>query len=282
MTWHRKTIEPLIMYILLLIVGILIIYPFLWLVGSSFKYTQEIFAGPHFIPRDPHLGGYIRGWEAAGNFTFTRFYVNTYRYVGLKVLATAFSCTITAYGFSRFDFVFRKQLYAILIATLLFPMTVILVPSYIMFVAIGWVNSYAPLIVPSLFAGDTFFVFLLYQFFRTLPRDMDEAAMIDGCGPVRRLGYIFVPLLKPAIATVVLFQFIFVGNDFLGPLIYIRSERLFPVSVALRMTMDTSSGVVAWENILAMSVVAIIPPLLVYIAAQRHFVEGITTSGLKG
>jgi oligogalacturonide transport system permease protein len=171
---------------------------------------------------------------------------------------------------------------AVLIATLLFPATVILVPSYIMFTKIGWVDSYLPLLLPSFFATDTFFVFMLIQFFRTLPRDMDEAAMIDDCGPVQRLVSILVPLLQPAIVTVVLFQFIWTGNEFMGPMIYLSSEYRFPVSVGLKMAMDGSSGAISWENVMAMSVAAIISPLAAFFCAQRHFVEGISTSGLKG
>jgi oligogalacturonide transport system permease protein len=267
---------------MLTIIGILLIYPFFWLVGSSFKTTYEIFADPSFIPKNPSLNGYINGWRAAGGANFTVFFRNTYAYVLVKVLATIFAAVITAYGFSRFDFLFKKQLMAVLIATLLFPGTVILVPSYLMFTKIGWIDTYLPLVIPSLFAGDTFFVFMMVQFFRTLPRDMDEAAMLDGCGPVRRLISILVPLLKPAIITVVLFQFIWTGNEFLGPMIYLSSEYNFPVSVGLKLSMDGASGVVAWENTMAMSVVAIIPSLIAFICAQRHFVEGISTSGLKG
>jgi oligogalacturonide transport system permease protein len=282
MTITSKKLNLVLWYILLVFIGFFIIYPFLWLVGSSFKNTFEIFADPSFIPKNPSLKGYINGWKAAGSATFTVFFRNTYIYVLLKVTGTVFSAVIAAYGFSRFSFFLKKQLMAILIATLLFPSTVILVPSYIMFTKIGWVDSYMPLLVPSFFATDTFFVFMLIQFFRTLPRDMDEAAMIDGCGPVRRLVSILAPLLQPAIVTVILFQFIWTGNEFMGPMIYLSSEYKFPVSVGLKLAIDGSSGVISWENTMAMSVVAIIPPLIAFFCAQRHFVEGISTTGLKG
>jgi oligogalacturonide transport system permease protein len=278
----HKTINLLLWYLLLIVIGFFIVYPFFWLVGSSFKNTFEIFSDPSFVPKNPSLNGYINGWKAAGGASFTVFFRNTYGYVLLKVLGTVFSAVIAAYGFSRFNFFLKKQLMAVLIATLLFPATVILVPSYIMFTKIGWVDSYLPLLIPSFFATDTFFVFMLIQFFRTLPRDMDEASMIDGCGPVQRLVSILVPLLQPAIVTVVLFQFIWTGNEFMGPMIYLSSEYRFPVSVGLKMAMDGSSGVISWENVMAMSVAAIIPPLAAFFCAQRHFVEGISTSGLKG
>lgn len=278
----QKSLYAVLWYLLLAAVGAALIYPFLWLVGSSFKTTHEIFSDPSFIPKTPSLKGYVNGWKAAGGATFTTFFRNTYTYVFVKVLSTVFAAIITSYGFSRFDFFLKKQLMAVLIATLLFPATVILVPSYLMFNKIGWVDSYLPLVIPSLFAGDTFFVFMMIQFFRSLPRDMDEAAMIDGCGPVRRLISILVPLLKPAVITVILFQFIWTGNEFLGPMIYISSEYNFPVAVGLKLSLDGAAGVVAWENTMAMSVLAIVPSLIAFICAQRHFVEGISTSGLKG
>lgn len=278
----RKNISLSLWYIMLAAIGAMLIYPFFWLVGSSFKTTFEIFSDPSFIPKNPSLNGYINGWNAAGGADFGTFFKNTYIYVLIKVFVTVFAAVITSYGFSRFDFFLKKQLMAILIATLLFPGTVILVPSYLLFNKIGWVDSYLPLIIPSLFAGDTFFVFLLIQFFRTLPRDMDEAAMIDGCGAIQRLINILIPMLKPAIITVVLFQFIWTGNEFLGPMIYISSVFKFPVAVGLKLSLDGASGVIAWENTMAMSVLAIIPSLIAFVCAQRHFVEGISTSGLKG
>lgn len=278
----RKRINSTLAYIVLVIVGVVIIYPFLWLVGSSFKTTYEIFAEPGIIPHNPTFNAYINGWKGGGTVAFDTFFKNTFFYAILKVIFTVFSATITAYGFTRFEFPFRKPLQAILIGTLLFPAVVVIVPSYIIFARIGWSDSYYPLLVPALLAGETYFVYLLMQFFRTIPREMDEAAMIDGCGPVKRLFLILVPLIKPSVVTVVLFQFIWACNDFLNPMIYLSTESKFPVSVGLKMTMDSSAGLIKWENIFAMSVLAILPPLVLFILAQRNFIEGISTSGLKG
>ncbi len=278
----RKRINSTLAYIVLVIVGVVIIYPFLWLVGSSFKTTYEIFAEPGIIPHNPTFNAYINGWKGGGTVAFDVFFKNTFFYAILKVIFTVFSATITAYGFTRFEFPFRKPLQAILIGTLLFPAVVVIVPSYIIFARIGWSDSYYPLLVPALLAGETYFVYLLMQFFRTIPREMDEAAMIDGCGPVKRLFLILVPLIKPSVVTVVLFQFIWACNDFLNPMIYLSTETKFPVSVGLKMTMDSSAGLIKWENIFAMSVLAILPPLVLFILAQRNFIEGISTSGLKG
>ena len=279
---RRKIISNVLNYTLLIALGVVIIYPFLWLIGSSFKTSTEIFSDPSFIPKNPSFDGYINGWKGAGLTSFGVFFKNTYIYVVLKVLFTVVSATLTAYGFSRFQFRGRAILQSILIATLLFPATVVLVPTYVIFSKLGWVDSYLPMMVPSLFAADTYFVFLLMSFFRSLPRDMDEAAIIDGCGPLRRLVQILVPMIKPAIVTALLFQFIWTGNDFLNPMIYISTEAKFPVSVALKMSMDTSGGMISYNNVFAMSVLAILPPLIVFIFAQRNFVEGISTQGLKG
>ena len=278
----RRRINRILTYVVLIVIGVIIIYPFCWLVGSSFKTTYEIFAEPGIIPHNPTFNAYINGWKGGGTVTFGTYFLNTFFYAVLKVLFTVFSATITAYGFTRFEFPFRKPLQAILIGTLLFPAVVVIVPSYIIFARVGWADSYLPMLVPALLAGETYFVYLLMQFFRTIPREMDEAAMIDGCGPVRRLVQILVPLIKPSVITVILFQFIWACNDFLNPMIYLSTESKFPVSVGLKMTMDSSAGLIKWENIFAMSVFAILPPLVLFIFAQRNFIEGISTSGLKG
>lgn len=269
-------------YLFLTITGIIIIYPFVYLVGASFNDSYNLFGNPSFIPENPSLNGYINGWKGGGGQTFGTYFLNTYRYVFFKVVFTVVSCIITAYGFSRFEFPLKKPLFSILIGTLLFPAVVVIVPMYIIFTKLGWVDSYAPMLVPALFAGDTYFVYLLIQFFRTVPRDLDEAAMIDGCGPVKRLILIFLPLLKTPIITVALFQFIWTGNEFLYPMIFLSTESKFPVAIGLKLFLDTSGALISWANIFAMSVLAILPPLIVFLFAQRTFVEGISTSGLKG
>jgi oligogalacturonide transport system permease protein len=277
-----KPKKQILTYIFLVLIGVMIIYPFLWLIGASFNDSYSLFANPSIFPEHPSLNGYINGWKGGGANSFGTYFANTYRYVLFKVLFTIFSCIITAYGFSRFEFPGKKPLFSILIGTLLFPSVVVIVPTYIIFSKIGWVDTYAPMLAPALFAGDTYFVYLLIQFFRSIPRDMDEAAMIDGCGPIKRLTQILLPMLVPSIVTVALFQFIWTGNDFMYPMIFLSSESKFPVSVGLKIFMDTSGALISWGNIFAMSVLAIVPPLLVFLFAQRTFVEGISTSGLKG
>ena len=278
----KKTVSIVFLYLFLIVVGIVIIYPFCWMIGASFNDTYSLQANLSIFPENPSLNGYLNGWKGAGIHTFGTYFKNTYVYVVLKVIFTVISSVITAYGFSRFQFPFKKPFFSILIGTLLFPSVVVIVPVYIIFAKIGWVDTYAPMLVPALFASETYFIYLLIQFFRSIPRDMDEAAMIDGCGPVRRLNKILLPMLKSPIITVILFQFIWTGNDFLYPMIFISSEEKFPVSVGLKLFMDNSGALISWSNIFAMSVLAIMLPLIVFLFAQRAFVEGISTSGLKG
>jgi len=282
MSYTRKHNKMILTYILLVGVGLMIIYPFLWMVGASFNDSYSLKVTANIFPANPSMNGYVNGWKGGGMYTFGTYFKNTYYYVVMKVLFTIFSSIITAYGFSRFQFPFKRPLFSILIGTLLFPSVVVIVPMYVMFAKLGWVDTYAPMLAPALFAGDTYFVYLLIQFFRSIPRDMDEAAMIDGCGPVSRLIRILLPMIKPAVITAILFQFIWTGNDFLYPMIFLSTESKFPVSVGLKMFLDTSGALIAWANIFAMSVLAILPPLIVFLFAQRTFVEGISTSGIKG
>ncbi len=278
---RRAKISATIRYVILAAVGLLMLYPLIWLIGASFKTNSEIFANPGFIPSEPTLDGYIKGWQTSTPYTFARFFWNTFLIIFPKVLFTAISATMVAYGFARFEFPGKKILFATLIAILLLPNVVTRIPQYLLFRDIGWLDSFLPLWVPSAFAGDAFFVFMLIQFLRAVPRDMEEAARVDGANSFQTLIFIVVPLLKPAIISVCLFQFMWTMNDFLGPLIYISSVEKYPVSLALKLSIDTTEAF-EWNRILAMSVLAITPALAVFFIAQKHFIEGISSGGVKG
>lgn len=278
---RRLRIGAAIRYILLAGVGLLMLYPLIWLIGASFKTNSEIFANPGFWPENPTLDGYIKGWQTSTPYTFTTFFLNTLWIVLPKMIGTAISCTAVAYGFARFDFPFKKILFASLIATLLLPNVVTRIPQYLLFRDLGWLDSYLPLWVPSAFAGDAFFVFMLVQFLRAIPRDMEEAARVDGANTWQTLIFIIVPLLAPALISVCLFQFMWTMNDFLGPLIYISSVEKYPVSLALKLSIDTTEAF-DWNRVLAMSVLAITPALVVFFLAQKYFIDGISTGGTKG
>ncbi|MDI6024682.1 carbohydrate ABC transporter permease [Corticibacterium sp. UT-5YL-CI-8] len=268
-------------YFLLAAVGLVMLYPLIWLIGASFKTNAEIFTSPGFIPRNPTAQGYIDGWRTSTPYTFATFFWNTFLIIAPKVIFTVISCTAVAYGFARFDFPGKKILFATLIGTLLLPNVVTRIPQYLLFRDLGWLDSFLPLWVPSAFAGDAFFVFMLIQFLRAIPRDMEEAARVDGANTWQTLIFIVVPLLTPALLSVALFQFMWTMNDFLGPLIYISSVDKYPVSLALKLSIDTTEAF-EWNRILAMSVLALAPSLVVFFLAQKYFIEGISSGGVKG
>lgn len=278
---RREKIGTAVRYALLIGVGLVMLYPLVWLIGASFKTNEEIFANPGFWPRNPTLDGYIQGWMTSTPYTFAKFFWNTFLIVAPKVIGTVISCTAVAYGFARFEFPGKKVLFALLIATLLLPNVVTRIPQYLLFREFGWLDSFLPLWVPSAVAGDAFFVFMLIQFLRAIPRDMEEAARVDGANTAQTLLFIVVPMLMPALISVALFQFMWTMNDFLGPLIYISSVDKYPVSLALKLSIDTTEAF-AWNKILAMSVIALTPALVVFFIAQKYFIEGISAGGVKG
>lgn len=280
-TRRNQRISAVIRYVILAGVGFIMLYPLLWLVGASFKTNAEIFASPSFIPQNPTFEGYRRGWETSTNWNFGHFFLNTLWIIIPKTIGTAISATLVAYGFARFEFPFKKILFVTVIGTLLLPNVVTRIPQYLLFRDLGWLDSYLPLWVPSALAGDAFFVFMLIQFLRAIPRDMEEAARVDGANTIQTLVFIVIPMLAPAIISVCLFQFMWTMNDFLGPLIYISSVEKYPVSLALRLSLDVTEAF-QWNQVLAMSALTLAPSLLVFFVAQRYFIEGISTGGVKG
>jgi oligogalacturonide transport system permease protein len=274
-------ISAAVRYALLPIVGFIMLYPLIWLVGAAFKTNSEIFANPGFIPAEPTLEGFIEGWKTSTPYSFGHFFWNTFLIILPKTIGTAISCTAVAYGFARFEFPGKKVLFAILIATLLLPNVVTRIPQYLLFRDLGWLDTFLPLWVPSALAGDAFFVFMVVQFLRSIPRDMEEAARVDGANSFQTLIFIVVPMLAPALISVCLFQFMWTMNDFLGPLIYISSVDKYPISLALKLSIDTTEAF-EWNRILAMSVLSILPALIVFFMAQKYFIEGISTGGVKG
>ncbi len=267
--------------ILLAAFGVIFIYPLLWLVSASLKPNAEVFSTISLIPSELVWDSYARGWAGIGKNSFSTFFLNTFLLVVPVVLFTAVSSTIVAYGFARFRFPLKPILFAVMISTLMLPDAVVMIPRYILFRNFGWLNSYLPFYVPAILAVNAFFIFLLVQFFRGIPRDLDEAAFIDGCNSFEILYKVLLPLSKPALFSVCIFQFIWTWNEFFNALIYINSVSKFPVALGLRMTLD-NEGAVNWNQVMAMSVVTILPCVIVFFAAQKHFVEGIATTGLKG
>jgi oligogalacturonide transport system permease protein len=265
----------------LTIFGIILIYPIIWLISASFKPLPEIFSTVSLIPSKFVITSYINGWKGTGQFGFSTFFINSFLLVVPTVIATVLSSVVVAYGFARFRFPMKSMLFSLMIATLMLPNAVIIIPNYLLFRNFGWLDTYWPFIVPAMFATYPFFIFMLIQFFRGLPRELDESAVMDGCNSFKILTHILLPLCKPAVVSAAIFQFIWTWNDFFNSLIYINSVKKYPISLGLRMSLDTSS-VSNWDQVMAMSVLSIVPCLLVFFLAQRHFVEGIATTGIKG
>lgn len=280
-TLKKKSKYNIIKYILLILLGFIMIYPLLWMVGASFKTNAEIFGGVGLLPKNPVFDAYKNGWAGSGQYTFTTFFINTFKLVLPTVFFTVISSVLVGYGFGRFKFPLKKVLFMLMISTLMLPNTVVIIPKFIFFRELGWLDSYLPFIVPAALGAYPFFNFMMVQFFRGIPVELDESARIDGCGTFRTLISILVPLCKPAIFSVIIFQFIWTWNDFFNVLIYINSVSKFPLALGLRLTIDISAQV-DWNQILAMSVVSIIPPVILFFTAQKYFVEGLATSGLKG
>ena len=206
-----------------------------------------------------------------------------YSIVWRRLLLTFVSATVTAYGFARFEFKGKKLLFAVLMSTLFLPQVVLNVPQFVLFNKFGWIDSpiYLALIVPTLFATDTYFVFMLIQFLRNIPKELEEAATIDGCGSIKTLWYVIVPMLKPSIVSCALFQFMWSSNDFMGPLLYVNTPARYPASIFVKMSMDADTGF-EWNRVLAMSLISIIPSLIVFLLAQDQFIDGIAAGGVKG
>ena len=272
-------------YFVLILVGVIMIYPLVWMVGATFKSNAEIFAGIGFLTANPTLQGYIDAvtQNYGGDISIWRAFINTYSFVIPKVIFTVISSVIAAYGFSRFKFKGRDMLFGIMISTLFLPQVVLNVPQYLMYNSFGWINSpfYLPLWVPSLFATETYFVYQLVQFMRSIPHDLDEAAAIDGCGPVKILYKIIAPMLSPSLVACGLFQFMWSCNDYMGPLLYVQTPSKYPMSLFVKLSMAADSGF-NWNRILALSLISIIPQLVVFFCAQDAFIDGISAGAVKG
>lgn len=276
-----EKLSAFVRYAVLLLMGLVMLYPMIWLVGASFKSNAEVFTEIGFWPSRFDFAAYAKGWKTSSEYTFATYFLNSFLIIIPKVIVTVISCVLVAYAFARFEFWGKKFLFSVMVGTMMLPLIILRLPQYLMFKEFGWVDTYLPLIIPSAFATDTFFVFMLVQFLRGIPRDMEEAAQIDGCNALQLLWYILVPILKPAIISVVVFQFIWSMNDFMGPLIYLSSVENYPVSLALKMSIGATEEV-EWASVIAISVVALVPSLVVFFLAQRHFIEGAASSGIKG
>ncbi len=260
---------------------ILMLYPVIWFIMSSFKPTDTIFlTADQLIPSVWTLDNYTLGWQGIGKQSFPVFIKNSLVIVGISTVGAVISSAFIAFGFARLKFAGKGFWFAILMMTLMLPYEVIMIPQYIMFAKMGWLNSIKPLVVPSFF-GQTFFIFLMIQFIRSIPLELDEAATLDGCNKFKLFYRIILPLITPAVATSAIFSFYWGWESLLGPVLYLNSPSKYPVSMALKMFLDNET-ISNWGAMFAMSIVSLLPVFLIFFFFQKYIVEGISTSGLKG
>jgi multiple sugar transport system permease protein len=269
--------------LLLLALLAIVLYPLIWMVGTSVKSPEEIASNIGLFPESFTPGNFTAGWQKF-DVNFGRFFLNSAMVSGLTVVGNTVSCLLAAYAFGRLRFRLRKFWFSIMIATLLLPGHVLIIPQYILFRNLGWVGGdwpYLPLLVPQFLATEAFFVFLMVQFMRGIPRELDEAAKIDGASPYSIFQHVILPLSRPALVTTAIFSFIWTWNDFFRQLVYLSDLEKYTAPVALTLFID-SSGQSSVGPMFAMSVLSLAPVFLFFVAFQRMLVEGINTSGLKG
>ncbi len=267
-------------YCLLIIVTVVMLYPLVWMLFASFKNNDEVFRAS-FFPEIWTLSGYINGWKGSGQYTYATFFKNTFLMVLPMVAFTVLSASFVAFGFARFKFWGKRFFFAIMMGCMMLPNAVMIIPRYVMFRDMGWLDTYLPFIIPCVFGGGSFFIFMFIQFFRGVPRELDESAYVDGCSSIMVYFKIVMPLAKPAVFSAMIFQFMWSWNDFFGPLLYINNVSRYPLALGLRMSMDVNMSV-SWNNIIAMALVSIIPLVVLFFCAQKYFVEGVAATGIKG
>ncbi|WP_410470837.1 carbohydrate ABC transporter permease [Devosia sp.] len=275
----RKRLTSILIHVALLGASVLMLYPLLWLLAASFRPENEIFTSASIIPSAWSIDAYIRGWNGLRT-SFATFYLNSFIISGLSVAGNVIACSMAAFAFARLNFRFKNFWFAMMLMTLMLPYQVTLIPQYVLFRQLGWVNTFLPLVVPKFLAADGFFIFLMVQFFRGLPKELDEAAQMDGCSPWRIYWKIILPLSMPVLATAAIFTFIWTWDDFFGPLIYLSEMKSYTVMLGLR-TFTDSTGESDYGGLFAMSVLSLVPIFLFFLFFQRLLIEGIATTGMK-
>lgn len=269
-------------HVFIISLGLLMIYPIIWMIVSSFKPNNMIFSDPGLIPKVVTIENYISGWRGYAGTTFGTFFVNSIVMCLIAIVGNLISCSMAAYAFARLQFRGKTIWFAMMMMTLMLPAHVTLVPRYIIFNNFGWVGTMLPILVPKFLATDAFFVFLLVQFIRSLPKEVEEAAIIDGCSKFGVFWRIILPLATPALVTTALFTFLWTWDDFFNHLLYLTRPDTFTVARALRTFVGDSGAVSNWGGALAMSTLSVIPAFILFFSLQRYFVQGISTTGLKG
>lgn len=274
----RQKMERSLVYTALALGSLVTLFPLLWLVRSSLMTLQQIFIfPPEWIPNPWRWSNYP---EALTTVPFFQYFLNTMKILVPVVIGTVTTSSLAAYSFARVRWPGRDLTFSILYTTLLLPYVVTLIPTFLVWAKLGQVNTFTPLIVPAWLGGGIFNIFLLRQFFRTIPRDLDDAAKIDGANHFQILWYVILPLSRPALITVAIFSFLFVWNDFLGPLIYLNSDDKYTLAIGLADFVGLYTA--QWHLLMAAATVMLVPVVILFLIGQRYFIEGVTLTGLKG
>jgi ABC-type glycerol-3-phosphate transport system permease component len=258
------------------------IYPIVWMVLGSFKANAEIFSPVSFLPSKWMFENYSKGWYSIPSHNFGQFFGNSLFVTLLVITGTLISTTLAGFAFARLKFPFQKAMFALVMATLMLPNQILLIPRYVMFANIGWTGSILPLTVPAYFAqiSGAFFIYLAIQFMRGIPKELDEAAVVDGCSYFSVFFRILLPNCSPVIVTICIFSFIWTWDDFMNQLLFLNKINDYTISLALRLFID-NQAMISWGQLFSMSTLSLVPPLIIFFFMQRYFVEGITMSGIK-
>lgn len=276
----KKRLNKTIQHTVMILFTLIMIYPLLWMISSSLKESSSIFIDAHsLIPKELHFSNYMEGWKGFAGISFSTFFKNSFIITFIATFGSVVSSTIIAYGFSRIRFAGKNIWFVCMMLTLMLPGETVMIPQYIMFNKFGWIDTYLPLILPTFF-GVPFFVFLIMQFIRTIPKELDDAAKIDGCSNFGVFWRIIVPLVVPALMTCAIFSFYWRWEDFMSPLIYLSTPEKYPVSLALKLFSDPDA-ITNWGAMFAMSTLSLVPIFIIFFIFQRYIIDGISTSGLK-
>ena len=274
---RRKLLTSLLVYVLLFAGAVVLMIPFFWMLTTSFKSLDEVNVWPiQWLPSQLVWQNYLDVFERT---PFARYILNSLILALGGIIGSVLSCSLTGFGFARLRFPGRNFLFFVMLTTLMLPAWVVIVPHFMMFNAIGWLDTFWPIIVPSFF-GNAFYIFLFRQYFMGIPRELEDAARVDGCSTFRIYAQIFIPMSMPVIATVAIFAFFYYWNDLLYPLVYFRSQQNFPVSLGMRMFQTANMGVIHYPRMMAAALMSLIPCVLLFAFAQRLFIQGVVITGV--
>ena len=279
---EKRTARSIVYHVVICLIGIIMIYPLVWMIMSSFKETGTIFTtAGSLIPEKFILDNYRNGWKGFAGIAFSTFFKNSLFISIVATIGTILSSAVVAYGFARFEFRGRKLMFTAMLLSMMLPAQVLMIPQYLWYQKLNWVGTYMPLIIPYFFATQGFFVYLMSNFIEGIPRELDEAAKIDGCSYFGIFRLVIAPLMKPAVVTGSIFSFMWRWDDFLSALLYINKTAKYPVSLALKLFCDPGSSS-DYGAMFAMATLSVLPAVVIFLFFQKYLVEGISTSGLKG